>query len=114
MTEQILVKELEEIVKTRREGSVKNYASIRDIYNTHYDWPEMDSLRHEICLCISGSLFQAAMTLTNHMLESFLKFALIYQGARIKQQQDNGAKNIIDYLPEQVKEYGGRGLVRHY
>ena len=113
LTEQNLIAELTEIIKSRKEDSLRNYASIRERYNTHYDWPEMDSLRHEICLCIIGGVFQAAMTLTNHMLESFLKFALIYQGALLKQQEDIAKKNandIIHYLPEQVEKYSGRDL----
>ena len=50
-------------------------------YSTPYDWPEMDTLRYEICGCISFGLNQAAITLTNHLLESLLKYfecALVY------------------------------------
>jgi len=47
-------------------------------FNSEYGWPEFDPLRDEICKCLICDLCQAAITLTNHLLENFLKTMLIY------------------------------------
>jgi hypothetical protein len=49
-----------------------------------YLWPELDPLRHEISLCLIFGLHQAAITLTNHMLESLLKNALIVHDTKLE------------------------------
>ncbi len=54
-----------------------NYAQIKDVFVLKYGYPELDPLRNEICKCIICGLFQAAITLTNHLLEKSLKFCLI-------------------------------------
>lgn len=53
-----------------------NYDIIKEIFNLEYGYPELDPLRDEICKCIICGLNQAAMTLTNHLLESSLKKCL--------------------------------------
>ena len=68
-----IVVEVNKIIRSRRELIYKFYPSIREIYNSHYDLPDMDPLRHEICICIMFGLCQSAITLTNHLLESLLK-----------------------------------------
>ena len=50
--------------------------TIKDIFNVKYGYPEFDPLRDEICKCIICNLNQAAITLTNHLLESSLKKCL--------------------------------------
>ena len=40
--------------------------------------PELDPIRYEICKCIFVGCYQAAITLTNHLLENSLKTFLIY------------------------------------
>src|ERR1035437_9424617 len=53
-----------------------NYYIVKGIFNQEYGYPELDPLRDEICKCIICGLNQAAMTLTNHLLESSLKKCL--------------------------------------
>jgi hypothetical protein len=72
-----LLSEIEEIVAYRKEHfCVKNYPKIKQAYDNEYGWPELDILRHEICLCLMFGLHQAAITLSNHFLESLLKLFL--------------------------------------
>lgn len=53
-----------------------NYIKIKDIFNSRYKYPKLDSVRSEICKCLICNLNQAAITLTNHLLESSLKMCL--------------------------------------
>jgi len=73
----LLTQEVNKIIKSRIEFINRNYPAVRDAYENHYDWPDMDTLRHEVCLCLIFGLHQAAITLTNHLVESLLKVALI-------------------------------------
>jgi hypothetical protein len=75
--QELLNKEVNEIIKSRVQFINQNYPTVREAYQNHYNWPEMDTLRHEVCLCLVFGLHQAAITLTNHLLESLLKNALI-------------------------------------
>ena len=45
----------------------KNYSSIAEVVDNEYRWPEIDSVRSEICKCIICGFNQAAITLTNHL-----------------------------------------------
>jgi len=56
-----------------------NYQIVESIFENEYGYPELDPLRDEICRCIICGLNQAAITLTNHLLESALKKCLIYK-----------------------------------
>lgn len=67
-----------------------NYQIIKDIFNREYNYPELDPLRDEICKCLICGLYQAAITLTNHLLESSLKkclamkYAITHKGNQIE------------------------------
>jgi len=97
--------EVNEIIKSRFEFINRHYPSIRKAYQNHYDWPELDPLRHEICICITFGLCQAAITLTNHLLESLLKLALIIKcGDKVKQSEDDIRGRVISALIEKYKD----------
>lgn len=55
----------------------KQYSALRDAYEIGYGWPNLDPIRSEAALCLILELPQAAITLTNHLLESLLKETLI-------------------------------------
>lgn len=76
------VEEIRRIIDSRKEFFCANYPAIRFAFQEHYDTPELDTWRHEVCLCIFFGLYQAAITATNHLLESFLKYALVYYYSR--------------------------------
>ncbi len=66
-----------------------NYELIAETFNTEYGYPEFDPLRDEICKCIICGLNQAAITLTNHLLEAALKKCLIYRYTILHKQNSN-------------------------
>ena len=78
---QTVIAELKAIVGERQRVMWQNYLLVRDAYRTEYDFPELDPVRHEIAPCLVFGLPQAAITLTNHLLESLLKYSLIYDHA---------------------------------
>ncbi len=96
--------EVNEIIKSRFDFINRHYPDIRDAYQNHYDWPELDPLRHEICICITFGLCQAAITLTNHLLESLLKYALIIKcGDKVKQSKEDIKNRVITALIDKYK-----------
>ena len=107
--------EVNEIIKSRVEFINRHYPSIRKSYHNHYGWPELDTLRDEICICITFGLSQAAITLTNHLLENLLKLALIIKcGNKIKQSEEDIEGRVITALIEKYKDciekYNGKSL----
>ncbi len=97
--------EIQEIIESRHSSIEKHYIIIRDVYQEKYDWSLLDPLRHEICICIMFGLCQAGITLTNHLLESLLKNALIIKHAKnIKQTKGEIKGRIITSLEEKYKE----------
>ena len=108
MNEETLKKwtdEANQILKERIGFMEKYYRAVRDAFQNHYDWPDLDTLRHEISLCIMLGLFQAAITLTNHFLESLLKYALIAKESENNLPEEADVKGrLIDSLVEQYAE----------
>jgi len=107
---QKLTDEINEIIRSRFEFIDRHYLSIRDAYHNHYDWPELDPLRDEISLCIMFGLCQSAITLTNHFLESLLKYALIILHGKNKKQKEEEIKgraitSFIEKYEEGIKLY---------
>ena len=83
-------------------------------YENAYDWPEMDTLRYEICGCIGFGLNQAAITLTNHLLESLLKYSLAYtyslRNERPLDPEYELVNLLMQYTEEGLKKYGKEKL----
>jgi hypothetical protein len=84
----LLVNEVNKIIQGRVEFINENYPLVRDAYQMNYDWPEMDTLRHEITLCLIFGLHQAAITLANHLGESLLKSSLILYETLAESKKD--------------------------
>lgn len=86
-------------------------------FENEYGWPEMDTLRHEVCLCIAFDLNQAAITLCNHLLESLLKYSLIYFHS-IKNEKNVSLGNteiialMAAFTEKGIKKYGDMQLNR--
>lgn len=60
------------------EAAIGNYRLIHNQLETGYGLPELEYLRIETCFSIMHGLWQGAVCLTNVLLESFLKLALMY------------------------------------
>lgn len=105
--------ELQSIVDSRSDEIFESYINVRDIFNTPYEWPEIDVLRNEVCLCLVFGLYQAAMTMTNHMLESFLKTSLGYKESFNNFDPDNEDKStnaLVQSLRPGFEKYDGKNL----
>ena len=108
-------REVEEIIQSRFKFIKRQYPNIRDAFKNHYEWPELDPLRHEICLCIMFGLCQAAITLTNHLFESMLKYALITLDGKENKQKEEEIKgrvisSVIEKYEEGFNRYGEQDL----
>ena len=112
---QAIIAELKAIGRQHQREMWQNYLPVREAYITEYDFPELDPVRHEVALCLVFGLPQAAITLTNHLLESLLKYALIYDHA-LKHQPNNqpspGAttRSLVDWLRPAKKLYADKDL----
>lgn len=110
---QQMIKEVNEIFDSREPNVSEIYPLVREIYLNLYGWPEIDTLRHEVCLCLIFGLYQAAITLTNHMLESFLKFALSYKHSfdnHLGEIKGSCLKSLLDSLKPGFELYDGKDL----
>ena len=76
-------------------------------YENGYDFPSLDSVRAEVCLCLCYGLNQAAITLTNHLLESALKKFLILAYTKEKESTECDIRNVFD---EGTKLYANMNL----
>jgi hypothetical protein len=88
----------------------KNLTKIETQFNNEYGWPEFDPLRDEIAKCLICDLCQAAITLTNHLLENFLKTIHVYQDSI----QNNDKTNHLDLLTfsSSVDKFDGQVLAQ--
>ena len=97
----------EDFIKTLKENIHKNYMHVADAFENEYRWSEVDPVRTEVCKCIICGFHQAAITLTNHLLESALKKALIIDGsAKNKTEQSN----IINVSNDATVKYANKDL----
>ena len=85
----------------------KNYNTIARAFEKEYGWPEVDSVRSEVCKCLICGLHQAAITLTNHLLESVLKKALIIDESAQNKTEQNDITNVFD---DATKKYANKNL----
>lgn len=85
----------------------KNYSLVAYAFENEYDWVDVDPVRDEICKCIICGLHQAALVLTNHLLESVLKKARITNESKINKTD---ADNICSIFNHATSEYANEPL----
>ncbi len=85
----------------------RNYERINDIYIQSYNYPELDPLRDEICNCIICGLNQAAITLTNHLLEASLKKCLAMRYSLVNKEENIELK---DTFRNGIEKYDSKNL----
>lgn len=84
-----------------------NYNTIAEAFENEYGWPEVDSVRSEVCKCLICGLHQAAITLTNHLLESVLKKALIIEESAKNKTAHSDITNVFD---DATEKYANKNL----
>jgi hypothetical protein len=88
---------------------------MREAYQTPYGFPNLDPVRHEASLSIILGLFQAGITMTNHLVEALMKIAIISMEAKEDSEvQPDQEKDVVDsfidkHKPSQDK-YGAANL----
>lgn len=85
----------------------KNLDHVWEEFKNPYNLTEVDFIRHEVCICLTLEQNQAAITLTNHLIEKYLKYLLIHN-EQVKDVVDLNA--IIEHYKTQVEAFGGKDL----
>ncbi len=83
------------------------YDDIKYELETPYISTEFDFLREEICKCLIFRQNQAAITLTNHLVEYFLKTMLEFENGL---NQDNNISDLGEKFKESVEKYDNINL----
>jgi hypothetical protein len=73
-----------------------------------FNWPILDSVRNEICECLIIGCSQAAITLTNHLLEKSLKMFLFH--VKPSTQNYTDAKEIEAHFKKMNEMHGNKDL----
>ncbi|MCX3267462.1 hypothetical protein [Pedobacter agri] len=76
-----------------RKPSRANFNEIFENYSIVFE-NQMDSIRKEIILCIVHDLHQAAIMLTNHLLEKFLRAVIVIEESGIEKMIPENQKKI--------------------
>lgn len=98
---------LENFIEELNANIRNNYDTVADIFENEYGWPEVDSVRSEICKCLICGLYQAAITLANHLLESVLKKALIIDESAKNKTEQSDITNVFD---DATEKYANKNL----
>ena len=106
--------EATEIAEERVEYLDQYYPLLRDSYQNPYQWPNLDPVRHEAALSVMFGLFQAGITLTNHLLESLLKLAVIIESSGPEEREESPKGHSVDSFMKDYEEakdkYGDENL----
>jgi hypothetical protein len=97
-------------VNELNEKFITNLTKIRYQFDNEYGWPEFDPLRDEIAKCLICDLCQASITLTNHLLENFLKTILIYNDA-IPNNENSEQLDLLSFRPS-VDKFDDKDLAQ--
>jgi hypothetical protein len=97
-----------EFLKNLRNNLYQNISKCHSEYNNEYDFPELDPLRYGIASCIICGYYQAAITLTNHLLENALKTFLIYHD--VLTIHANSEKYFYQKIATGIDKYDGQKL----
>jgi hypothetical protein len=103
--------EVNELIQSRQKDIFSNYPTIRELFKNQYDGDtELNPLRYEISICIIFGLYQAAITLTNHMIEKYLKIALIYKNADFNAEGINIVEKIANATAKSTATYNANNM----
>lgn len=103
--------EVNELIQSRQKNIFSNYPVIREIFKNSYEGDtEVNPLRNEICICIIFGLCQAAITLTNHMIEKYLKIALIYKNANFSSEGKDLIEKLTNATAQSTAAYNSNNM----
>ena len=97
----MLSKQGDKELKNRIQEYMENYSNLSFEFENEYEFPDLDPIRYEICICIFFNLGQAAITLTNHLIEAALKRILAHNDF----YNDYEKNSNLDYLKDLSKYF---------
>lgn len=97
-----LCKRVEDVLHTM---SLEQYESIRDLYNIDILYPELQIIYNEILQCITFGFYIAAITLTNHLLEQFLKKLLTYHDSKREVKNTGEDFEIVNEIKRSAEKF---------
>lgn len=92
------------------ESAQANFLEVQQQTENGYGLPELETLRAETCYCIIHGQWQAAVCLTNVLLEIFLKLMLIYSNQEIPQDDAPPLSRLLNSLSAATEKYMGKDL----
>ena len=107
--------EAHQLINERVEYVKQYYPRMRDAYQEPYGFSNLDPIRHEASIAIIFGLFQAGITLTNHLLEALMKIAIISKISADSVSEEADFKgDLVDSFIEKHKpsqdKYGSANL----
>lgn len=100
-------KNLETFLYDLNKSISEKYPLVKDVFNAEYGYTQIDPIRSEICKCIICGLPQASITLTNYLMESSLKMALIIKYSVEHPSKSNDLREVFS---EGVDKYADNDL----
>ncbi len=101
-----MAKELGERVQdVLKSISLDSYESIRDLYDIDIQYPELQIIYNEILQCITFGFCIAAITLTNHLLEQFLKKLLTYHDSKREVKNTGEDFEIVNEIKRSAEKF---------
>jgi len=98
------MEQIDEVSQNLGKKITQNFSKVSDILLNPYNWPLLDSIRQEICNCILIDSSQAAVTLTNHLLEKSLKAVLMHNESSNQNYTD--ASEIEQHFENMNNQFG--------
>jgi len=88
----------DQIIKAFNSLPKPSQSNFREVFQNHSTvfQNQLDSIRHEITICIAYDLNQAAIMLTNHLLEKFLRDVVVIEESEIKKMLPENQKKLKD------------------
>lgn len=100
------IQEIKRFLAPHEPDLLPRYLKIRHIVQDKLDgWPDFQMPKHQIEMCILWFLDQAAITLTNHLTEKFLKTALIYHNTDYQRPEENVVDKIAKGCSDAISKY---------
>jgi hypothetical protein len=100
-----------DVIKNILKGcNIEDFIRTKYIFETPYILPELQTIKHQICHCIIMGFYIAAITLTNHLFEKFLKFTLIYNDIKKNKSDTDKEFSLVDDITLSMRKYDKRNL----
>ncbi len=102
---------IEKLIKPFFQKSYERYIQIKDEIDYIIEgFPEFQMPKREIEICLLLGLDQAAITLLNHLVEKYLKTALIFRNSETNNEQSSVVETLQQSSKSAFEKYDGMEL----